>query len=283
VSGARAAVSRRAALLLTAGGALAALAPTRLVGAQSVGSFDFSQSSAPIEIQASEGIEWRRDDKVYVARGNARVSRGATAVTADTLSAYYAEGSGGKTTITRVVADGHVRLTSPDQTISGDLATYDLEQGVLLMKGQALRAETKNKETLTARDSFEYWEKQLVIVARGAAEVVQQNRRVRADTLTGYLRKEPDGSTKLYQVEADGHVEIWREDAYASASRAIYNLENQVAKLVGSVKITRGQNQLNGETAEFDLNSGVSRILGGGGKPVQSLIIPSEIPSQSAP
>ena len=97
------------------------------------------------------------------------------------------------------------------------------------------------------------------------------------------MRKEPDGSTTLYQVEADGHVEIWREDAYASASRAVYNLENQVAKLTGSVKITRGQNQLNGEIAEFDLNSGVSRILGGGGKPVQSLIIPGEIPTQSAP
>lgn len=277
------AVSRRRALLLTAAGALTVLAPTRLVGAQSVGGFDLTESSAPIEIQATEGIEWRRDDKVYVARGNARVSRGDTAVSADTLSAYYTEGSGGETTITKVVADGNVQLTSPDQTISGDVATYDLTQGVLLMKGKALKAETRDKETLTARDSFEYWEKELVIVARGDAEVAQENRRVRADKLTGYLRKQPDGSTKLYQVEAVGNVEIWREDAYASASRAVYNLENQVAKLTGSVKITRGQNQLNGETAEFDMNSGVSRILGGGGKPVQSLIIPGEIPSQSAP
>jgi len=283
VTGARSQLTRRALLLLTAGGALAALAPTRLVGAQSVGSFDFSQSSAPIQIDAAEGIEWRRNDKVYIARGNARVARGDTAVMADTLSAYYTEGAGGKTRITRVVADGHVRLTSPDQTITGDLATYDLEQGVLLIKGEALKAETRNKETLTARDSFEYWEKQLVIVARGDAQVTQANRRVKADLLTGYLRKQADGSTKLYQVEAQGHVEIWREDSYASADKAVYNLENQVAKLMGSVKITRGQNQLNGETAEFDLNSGVSRILGGGGKPVQSLIIPSEVPSQNSP
>lgn len=283
MTGGRSALTRRAALLLTAGGALAAFAPTRLVGAQSVGSFDFSQSSAPIQIDAAEGIEWRRNDKVYIARGNARVARGDTAVQADTLSAYYTEGTGGKTRITRVVAEGHVRLTSPDQTITGDLATYDLEQGVLLIKGQSLKAETRNKETLTARDSFEYWEKQLVLVARGDAEVTQGNRRVKADTLTGYLRKQPDGSTKLYQVEAAGLVEIWREDSYATANKAIYNLENQVAKLIGSVKITRGQNQLNGETAEFDLNSGVSRILGGGGKPVQSLIIPSEVPSQNSP
>ncbi len=276
-------VSRRAALLLTAGGALAALARAPLVGAQAVGGFDLTKSSEPIQIDATEGIEWRRDDKVYIARGNARVARGDTAVSADTLSAYYTEGTGGKTTITRVVADGHVRLTSPDQTITGDIATYDLGQGVLLIKGQSLRAETRNGETLTARDSFEYWEKQLVIVARGDAEVVQDNRRVKADLLTGYLRKQPDGSTKLYQVEAEGNVQIWREDAYASANKAVYNLENEVAKLMGSVKITRGQNQLNGETAEFDLNSGVSRILGGGGKPVQSLIIPSEIPSQTTP
>lgn len=274
--------TRRAVLLLLAGGAFAAFAPAARGRAQTVGSFDLSRSSEPIQIDATEGIEWRRDERVYIARGNARVARGDLAVNADKLSAFYKEGTGGKTEITRVVAEGNVTLTSPNQTVTGDTATYDLGQGVLVIKGKNLRAETRD-EVLTARDSLEYWEKQLVLVARGDAEVTEPGRRVKADLLTGYMKKDPDGSTKLYQVEAEGNVQIWREDSYATATKAVYNLENEVAKLIGSVKITRGENQLNGDSAEFDLRSGVSRILGGSGKPVQSLIIPSEAPTQPTP
>lgn len=274
--------TRRAALLLLAGGAVAAAGPMARAAAQA-DNFDFSRSSSePIRIDATEGIEWRREQRVYIARGNARVARGDLAIYADKLSAFYREGAGGKTDITRVIAEGNVRLTSPDQTVTGDVATYDIAQGVLVVTGEELRAETRD-EVLTARDRFEYWEKQLVLVARGDAEVIEADRRVKADVLTGYLKKQPDGSTKLYQVEAEGNVQIWRDGTYATASKAVYSLENEVAKLIGSVKITRGENQLNGETAEFDLRSGVSRILGGGGKPVQSLIIPSEAPTQPPP
>jgi lipopolysaccharide export system protein LptA len=35
-----------------------------------------------------------------------------------------------------------------------------------------------------------------------------------------------------------------------------------VATLVGDVKISRGENQLNGGYAEVNLNTGVSRLLG---------------------
>jgi len=272
--------SRRAALLLLAGGAFATLVPVRLRAQE--GNLDIGRSSGPIQIDAMDGIEWRRKERVYIASGNARVARGDLAVNADKLSAFYKEGAGGKTEITRVLAEGNVKLSSPDQTVTGDIATYDLGQGVLVVKGSDLRAVTRN-QTLTARDSLEYWEKELVLVARGDAEVTEPGRRVKADLLTGYMRRNPDGSTELYQVEAEGNVQIWREDTYATASKAVYNLENEVAKLIGSVKITRGENQLNGDSAEFDLRSGVSRILGGGGKPVQSLIIPSESPTQTTP
>ena len=33
-------------------------------------------SDEPVEINADQGIEWRRDDQVYVARGNATAKRG---------------------------------------------------------------------------------------------------------------------------------------------------------------------------------------------------------------
>ena len=238
---------------------------------------DLSNSSAPIEIEADEGIEWRRNEKVYIARGKARAARGDLEVNADVLTAYYRETAKGGSDIYRVTAEGNVLLVSSNDKIWGDRAVYDLDQGSLIVTGQKLRAQTK-KQTLTARDSLEYWEKQLAMVARGDAEVVEGDRRVKADLLTGYLRKGGDGKTELYQVEATGHVRIWRGQDYAQAATAVYNLDSDVATLDGSVKITRGENQLNGDHAEFDLKTGISRILSqpGTGSRVHTLIFPNQ-------
>src|SRR5271156_3600133 len=50
-----------------------------------------NRSSGPIAIDADEGIEWRRDEKVYIATGNAKAERGDVTVTAHRLIAYYRE------------------------------------------------------------------------------------------------------------------------------------------------------------------------------------------------
>lgn len=279
--------SRRRFLTQGLGGLLAvgiALGPVRRAWSEETASsnapgsgLDISKSSAPIEIEADEGIEWRRNEKVYIARGNARAARGDLQVNADVLSAYYRETAKGGSDIYRVTAEGNVTLISSNDKIWGDRAVYDLDQGSLIVTGQKLRAQTK-KQTLTARDSLEYWEKQLAMVARGDAEVVEGDRRVKADLLTGYLRKGADGKTELYQVEATGHVRIWRGQDYAQAATAVYNLDSDVATLDGSVKITRGENQLNGDHAEFDLKTGISRILSqpGTGSRVHTLIFPNQ-------
>jgi lipopolysaccharide export system protein LptA len=279
--------SRRQFLTQGLGGLLAvgiALGPVRRAWSEETASsnapgsgLDISKSSAPIEIEADEGIEWRRNEKVYIARGNARAARGDLQVNADVLSAYYRETAKGGSDIYRVTAEGNVTLISSNDKIWGDRAVYDLDQGSLIVTGQKLRAQTK-KQTLTARDSLEYWEKQLAMVARGDAEVVEGDRRVKADLMTGYLRKGADGKTELYQVEATGHVRIWRGQDYAQAATAVYNLDSDVATLDGSVKITRGENQLNGDHAEFDLKTGISRILSqpGTGSRVHTLIFPNQ-------
>lgn len=251
-------------------------------GGLAAAGLDLSNASAPIEIEASEGIEWRRNEKVYIARGNALARRGDLQVNADVLTAYYRDSGQSSNDIYRVTAEGNVLLTSSNDKIWGDKAVYDLDQGSLIVTGQNLRAQTK-KQTVTARDSLEYWQKQLAMVARGDAEVVEANRRVKADLLTGYLRKGADGKTELYQLEAKGHVRIWSGEDYAQAAAAVYNLDSDVATLDGSVKITHGQNQLNGDRAEFDMRTGVSRLLGqpGTGSRVHTLIFPTQGQTQA--
>jgi lipopolysaccharide export system protein LptA len=278
-----------------AAGALAS-APVR---AQSLGGVDLSSSDEPLEITAEDGIEWRRDEKIYVARGNARAARGSLSVSADVLTARYREGADGKIDVYSIEADGNVRLASADATVTGERAVYDVDKAVLLVTGGDLKAVTE-KATVTARDSLEYWDQERVIVARGDAVAIEGDRRVEADILTGYLRRPGESSGGqsdeaenggLYQVEAEGNVRLTTVDEVVRAAKAVYNLDKEIATLSGGVKITRGQNQLNGDYAEVNLKTGVSRLMGnpsasgaaeGGGR-VHTLIVPDRKPELGTP
>jgi lipopolysaccharide export system protein LptA len=288
-----------AALAFVAAVAAGALASAPAM-AQSLGGVDLSSSDEPLEITAEDGIEWRRDEKIYVARGNARAARGELSVSADVLTARYREGADGKIDVYSIEADGNVRLASADATVTGARAVYDVDKAVLLVTGGDLKAVTE-KATVTARDSLEYWDQERVIVARGDAVAIEGDRRVEADILTGYLRQPGESSDSandggLYQVEAEGNVRLTTADEVVRAAKAVYNLDKEIATLTGGVKITRGQNQLNGDYAEVNLKTGVSRLLGnpsasgaaasgtgeGGGR-VHTLIVPDRKPELGTP
>jgi lipopolysaccharide export system protein LptA len=278
---------RRGAGLLWAALALTLLLAAPSPGAaQILGLTDPGASDQPLEITADEGIEWRRDERVYIASGNARASRGDFSVQANQLIAHYRDNGRGGNEIWKLEARANVRFVSSDQTIQGDHAVYDVDKGLLLVTGKDLRAVTP-KETVTAEQSFEYWKDREVVVARGNATATSEDRTVRADTLTGYFRKDVNGQYSLFQVEATGNVQIRSPEDYASGDKAVYSLDRQIATLTGDVKITRGDAQLQGQYAEVNLKTHVSRILGGvtgtSTSRVHTLIIPSTKPQQPSP
>ncbi len=70
-------------------------------------------------------------------------------------------------------------------------------------------------------------------------------------------------SGKLEKVEAYGHVVVRTVTDTVTGDRAVYVPETGIARVAGKVRITRGQNQLNGSEAEVDLKTGISRLLAG--------------------
>jgi len=277
--------TRRAALTLLAGtvAAVASGARRKVSAAQGEtgGLLDGGQSKSPIEIEAESGIEWRRNEKQYIARGNATAKRGDLTVHADTLTARYRDKAAGGSEIWQIEADGHVRLQSPGRTVRGDHAIYNLDTRVLKVTGGDLGVDT-DKEKLTAADSLEYQDGPQIAIARGNATVVQTDRRVRADTMTGHFQRQADGKLNLVRLEADGNVEVKTPDTYATSNKGDYDLTKDIMTLSGNVKVTNAGNQFNGEYAEVNVKTGVSRLLGSpsGSGTVKSLIMPSAQPSQ---
>lgn len=232
----------------------------RPAAAQAAGSFGADAGDKPVEILADEGIEWQQNAKAYIARGNAKATRGDTTVSADTLTAYYRDTASGGTEIFRVVADGNVHIESPQGNVQGDRGVYEVDRAVFVMTGKDVRL-TSGTDVVTARDSLEYWEQRELAVARGAATATREDKRIRADTLTATLGQDQKGDRAVRRVDAFGNVLVSTTTETARAETGVYNLERGIATLRGKVKITRGKNQLNGEYAVVDLNSGISRML----------------------
>lgn len=290
----------------------------------------------PIAVTASDGIEWRQNERMVIARGGARAVRGAVTVAADRLIAHYRKKGGaapaagvtpanggaaapagltGSDTdasgneIFRVEAVGNVHIFTPTDHAEGDRAVYDLDQAVLVMTGRKLKLTTPS-DVLTARDDLEYWAQKHMAVARGDAVVVSNDgRRLAADTLVAYTSEgqptppasaatrttgadaragkaadEPLATSgKLQKVEAFGHVSVRTATETVTGDRAVYVPDSGIARLAGNVRITRGQNQLNGSEAEVNLKTGVSRLISGGGGRVQGLVVPNDAQGAAEP
>lgn len=263
-----------------------------------------ADNGAPIEIVARDGIEWDRENMRYVARGAAKVTQGDKTVEGDTLTAFYRQPAGGGTQIYRYTASGAVRMTTPTQKAVADNAVYDIDSGVVVLTGRTMKITTPDQE-ITARDSLEYWEQKQLAVARGNAVVATTDgKRIGADTLAAYFDQPTSGGTarrgatapppsaagrsplpgggseqKLDRVEAFGNVIVTTPTEIAQGEKAVYSAKTGIALLTGSVKLTRGRNQANGDFLELNLNNGLYKLgcrPGTGSSCVRGLFVPEK-------
>jgi len=289
------------------------LAALLLAGAAAAQTLDMTQGG-PIEITAVDGIEWRQQEQVVIARGEARAVRDGVTVDADRLIARYRPRAGvaaaasqpgaspvSGSEIWRLEAEGRVRITSATETATGTRAVYDLDQAVMVLSGTGLALDTPDQR-ITARDSLEYWPQRRMAVARGAALVVTtDDRRVAADTLVAYFLEaepvppgnaprppsQPGGTvpgqgSKIDRVEAFGNVEIRTAEEVVRGARGTYSPQTGLARIVGGVRITRGENQLNGAEAIVNLQTGISRLVSAPGERVQGLVVPQQNQPETA-
>ena len=248
------------------------------------GGFGFDSSdNDPIEISAENGIEWKRDSRTYTARGNALAQQGDTSIAADTLIAYLDDND----ELSNWEAIGNVKIQTSQSTSYGDRAEYTESTRLLVLTGKNLKVVTDN-QTVTARDQVEYWRDKDAVVAKGNVVIVrpQKNTVIKSDEATAYFRDKLDDpatpedetgdGSEVYQVEAQGHVRVDREEQTAFSDHLAYNPETEVAVLTGNVTIHSKDNTYKGARAELDLQNDVSRLLPAPGQRVFTTISPKD-------
>ena len=218
------------------------------------------------------------------------------------------------TEVYRLDANNDVHIFTPTDQAFGDHAVYDMDQSVLVLTGKHLKLITP-QDVLTATDDMEYYPNLHMAVARGHAVVVTNDgRRIAGDVLVAYTKpgagnpapptpgassgatpppspivavaaKPPDdpvtASGKLEKVDAFGNVDVRTPTETVYGDRGVYVPDTGRAHILGHVRITRGQNQLNGSAAEVNMKTGVATMLSGAQQRVSGLIVPSDAQQQN--
>ena len=249
-------MNRRIVFALAAATAVLAASGVRAQGINLAG----SNTDQPIEVSADNGIEWVKGDETLIARGNAKAVRGDVTVLANVLRAFYTPRRQGGTDLTRLDAEGNVKITSPTQTITGQAGVYDLTKAILVISGRQVKF-VSGTDVITANRQMEYYERKQMAVARGGAKAVHGDKTLTADTLVAYFRKTKDGRSEVHQVDAFNDVDIITAQDRVRSDKGVYNVASGIATLIGRVRITRGENVLVGDKAEVNLNTGVSKLL----------------------
>ena len=232
------------------------------------------EGTAAVEIEADAGIEWLTESRTVEARGNVVASRGTTRLSADRVTAHYRDGDTDRIEIHRMIARGNVVTREPDRVASGDQAVLDLDREIIVLSGRTPRFETQDA-TLTARDELEYRIGDRTAIARGEATALAPNGTMKADVLLARFEQSEDGSLEVVHLDARGNITIVTAQEIVRADKGVYNPRKGTATLTGNVRISRGGSQLNGDTAELDLESGTARLLAGQGEQVRGLIMPT--------
>ncbi|MFS3136460.1 LptA/OstA family protein [Gluconacetobacter sacchari] len=256
-----------------------------------------------ITVTAAGGFDWDQKTQTVTAYDRAQAVRGNVTVTADRLTAFYrrkasppgspappsqsTDAGSGANEVYRLNALGHVHIFTDTDQAWGDRGVYDIDQAVMVLTGKGLKLVTP-QDVLTARDSMEYYSQTRMSVGRGDATVTTNDgRQIRADVLVGYSAQSSPhpaaqgsqpltGSGKLEKVNAFGHVFVRTQTETVTGDRGVYVPDTGIARIVGNVHITRGQNQISGAAAIVNMHTGIATMTEHPGGRVSGLIVPNE-------
>ncbi len=237
----------------------------------------------PVEVTSRDGMEWRQEEQVIIAKGDAKAVRGTVTVTADQLIAHYRKKAAtgpalapaappaaaaapgatpdtGNNEIYRLEAVGNVHIFTATDQAFGDKAIYDMDQSVLVMTGHDLHIVTP-QQTMSARDVMEYWSQKHMAVGRGDAVVnTSDGRRLRADTLVGYTAdpNAPPAAAPVQKVAAvPAKPAKPGDDPLANAGGKLQRVD-----AFGHVEVRTATEIIHADKGVYIPDTGIARLAG---------------------
>jgi lipopolysaccharide export system protein LptA len=111
-------------------------------------------------------------------------------------------------------------------------------------------------------DSLRIEQETGIAVFSGSVRVGQGDLKLAADTVEVTYAREGENNGTIQYVKASGNVTLTNGAEAAEGETADYDLASGLVTMEGSVLLTQGQNALSGEKLRIDLTTGVAQMEG---------------------
>lgn len=135
----------------------------------------------------------------------------------------------------------------------------------IALPAQVIRNHNSKAPVSVNSGDLEFQDRADRVVLTGGVTINQAGLTIRADRMT--VAYTDGGRIDVNRLDAIGGVVITKDDLKATSSNAIYDLNSDLITLIGNVNLVQGANRLSGGRLVIDLNSGRSKITGGGTAP----------------
>ena len=223
----------------------------------------FPSFGGDLNIYADKQVEIHQNEQKLVALGNAKATQDGRTVIADKLTAYYQKTPAGKTTFSKLQANGNVKADIQNSKAFGEEMIYDLSKDKVTLTGKPGKVINPNGDIITAEKNIIYYPQQNKAIANGNVIAYNKDNKVHADKMISYFKKNAKGESEIDKIEIFGHVKINTKDAEATSDRGTYLPQIGLVQLHDNVVINQQGNIIRGSYAETDLNTGISKMKSG--------------------
>ena len=221
------------------------------------------------KVEADKSIEYFEKQKIYVASGNAKASKGNFSVKADNITAFM--GKIKNSDITYIEATGNVIIIDQDTIAKSDFARYNFKDKIIILKGNTQSIEAKSfklqsKKIISFDDikKIATSEGDVKLVLSGPVSIFSKRINAKFDKI----------NNNLISASAQGNVKIETKSETITCNSAKYNNKTNLISLEGNVIIKRDKSILTGEKGYMNLNTRKSKIESSKSKRVKGVFSP---------
>ncbi len=216
----------------------------------------------PLDINADNGIIYDHQKNTCTAQGNVKVFYGDYTLDCDELIAYFRTNTQGKNEVWKVEARRNVVIQSvkDHQIAYAQHGLYELDRDHITLTQGDLKIIIDDL-TVTAQDSLEYSKAQSIAYAKGKAVAEKTDRLIKGDVLTAFFGANAQGKQEIQRIEAHKDVVISTPGEIATGDQGTYRKKDEFATLEGNVKISKPNEHIEGNYAEVELQTGMSKVL----------------------
>ena len=221
------------------------------------------------KVEADKSIEYFEKQKIYVASGNAKASKGNFSVEADNITAIM--GKTKNSDITHIEATGDVIIKNQDTIAKSNFARYNFKEKIIILKGNTQSIEAKkfklqSNKVISFDDikKIAFSEGDVKLFLNGPVSIFSKRINANFDKI----------NNTLISASAQGNVKIETKSETITCNSAKYNNKTNLISLKGDVIIKRDKSILTGEKGYMNLNTRKSKIESSKSKRVKGVFSP---------